>query len=275
MAAKGRLGAAYPYRNATIIVMAQENKTSEQGPSFAELAADARALIRRALKASLATMDAATNYPYASLITLGTDPSGTPVFFISGLARHTRNLVKDARASVLVDGTGALGDSLQGARVTLFGRAEQTADEAVGRRFLARHKEAEFYAGFPDFSFWRLNVEGAHYIGGFGRIVDLAPADLLIDMTGTEALIAAEPDILAHMNMNQDHADAIQLYATALVGAAPGLWRMTGIDPQGCDLVCDGQAIRIPFAVLIATPGEARAELVRLTNEARERAANP
>ena len=270
MAAKGRLGAAYPYGNAIIIVMAQANKTTEQRPSFAELAGDARALIRRALKASLATMDAATNYPYASLITLGTDPSGAPLFFISGLARHTKNLLTDARASVLVDGTGALGDPLQGARVTLFGRAEQTADEAVRRRFLARHQEAEFYAGFPDFSFWRLNVEGGHYIGGFGRIVDLAPADLLIEMRDAAALTEAEPDILAHMN--QDHADAIQLYATSLAGAAPGPWRMTGIDPQGCDLVYDGQAIRIPFAAIIATPGEARAELVRLTNEARARA---
>jgi putative heme iron utilization protein len=270
MAAKGRLGAAYPYRNATIIVMAQANKTEEQGPSFAELAADARALTRRALKAALATLDAATNYPYASLITLGTDPSGAPVFLISGLARHTTNLLKDPRASVLVDGTAALGDPLQGARVTLFGRAAKIADEAVRRRFLARHQEAEFYAGFPDFSLWRLAVEGGHYIGGFGRIVDLAPTDLLIAMTGAEALIEAEPDILAHMN--QDHADAIALYATALAGAAPGPWRMTGIDPQGCDLVCDGQAIRIPFAGLIATPGEARAEFVRLTGEARARA---
>ncbi len=273
MAAKGRLGAAYPYGNAIIIVMAQANKTTEQRPSFAELAGDARALIRRALKASLATMDAATNYPYGSLITLGTDPSGAPVFFISGLARHTKNLLTDARASVLVDGTGALGDPLQGARVTLFGRAEQAADETVRRRFLARHQEAEFYAGFPDFSFWRLNVEGGHYIGGFGRIVDLAPADLLVEMRDAAALTTAEPDILAHMN--QDHPDAIQLYATALAGAAPGPWRMTGIDPQGCDLVYDGQAIRIPFAALIATPGEARAELVRLTNEARARAATP
>lgn len=251
--------------------MAQANKTEEQRPSFAELAADARALTRRALKASLATMDAATDYPYASLITLGTDPSGAPVFFISGLARHTKNLVKDARASVLVDGTGALGDPLQGARVTLFGRAETTADEAVRRRFLARHQAAEFYASFPDFSFWRLKVEGGHYIGGFGRIVDLAPADLLIETAGAGALLEAEADILAHMN--QDHADAIQLYATALAGAAPGPWRMTGIDPEGCDLVCDGQAIRIPFAALIATPGAARAELVRLTSEERERGA--
>lgn len=247
--------------------MAQANKTTEPGPSFAELAAAARGLARRALKASLATMDAGTGYPYASLITLGTDPSGAPVFFISGLARHTGNLTKDAPASVLVDGTGALGDPLQGARVTIVGRAEKTEDEAVKRRFLARHQEAEFYAGFPDFSVWRLAVEGGHYIGGFGRIVDLGPSDLLIDVTGAAALVRAEPDILRHMN--QDHADAIALYATALAGAAPGPWRMTGLDPEGCDLVADGQAVRIPFAARIASPDAARKELVRLVAEAR------
>ena len=62
--------------------------------------------------------------------------------------------------------------------MTLLGLAEKTDDPAVKRRFLARHPEAEFYADFHDFSFWRLKVEGAHYIGGFGRIVDLTPEDL-------------------------------------------------------------------------------------------------
>ena len=85
---------------------------------------------------------------------------------------------------MLFDGTGALGDPLQGARVTLFGKAEKVEDEAVRRRFLARHPEAAFYADFPDFAFWRLEVEGAHYIGGFGRIVDLVPAELLVDTKG-------------------------------------------------------------------------------------------
>ena len=55
--------------------------------------------------------------------------------------------------------------------MTLFGKAEKTGEEAARRRFLARHPEAAFYADFPDFAFWRLEVEGAHYIGGFGRIV--------------------------------------------------------------------------------------------------------
>jgi heme oxygenase (biliverdin-IX-beta and delta-forming) len=237
-------------------------------PSKAELAADARALVRRALKASLATIAAGSGYPYASLIIVATDASGAPIFLISGLAQHTRNLAQDPRASILFDGTGAAGDPLQGARVTLLGRAERVQDEAVKRRFLTRHPEAAFYADFPDFAFWRLKVEGAHYIGGFGRIVDLAPAELLVATECAGDLLAAEPGIIEHMNA--DHADAVRLYATRLAGAHEGFWRISGIDPEGCDLICEGDARRIRFQTLIATPGEARQELVRLANEARE-----
>jgi len=237
-------------------------------PSKTELAADARGLVRLALKASLATIASGSSYPYASLITTATEASGAPIFLISGLAQHTKNLADDPRASILFDGTGAAGDPLQGARVTLWGRAEKVVDEAVRRRFLARHPEAAFYADFPDFAFWRLRVEGAHYIGGFGRIVDFAPEELLVDTEAAGDLLAAEPDILAHMNA--DHADAIRLYATRLAGGPEGLWRMSGIDPEGCDLIWEGAARRIRFADPIATPGEARAELVRLVNAARE-----
>jgi len=237
-------------------------------PSKAELAADARALIRRALKASLATLAAGSGHPYASLITVATEASGAPIFLISGLAQHTRNLSEDPRASILFDGTGAEGDPLQGARVTVYGRAEKTGDEGARRRFLARHPESAFYADFADFAFWRLTIEGAHYIGGFGRIVDLSPPELLVAVDGAEDLVAAEPDILEHMNA--DHADAIQLYATRLAGANGGPWRMSGIDPEGLDLLAGAETRRISFAAPIASAGEARHELVRLANEARE-----
>ena len=149
-------------------------------PSREEIAGAARALVRRAFKGSMATIDAKNGYPYASLVTLATDASGAPTLLISNLARHTANLAKDPRASIMVDETGALADPLQGARVTLYGKVERTKEEAVRRRFLARHPEASFYADFPDFGFFRLAVEGAHYIGGFGRIFDLAPSELLI-----------------------------------------------------------------------------------------------
>jgi putative heme iron utilization protein len=236
-------------------------------PSKAEVAAAARALVRRALKGTLASLDAGNFYPYASLITLATDAAGAPTFLISKLARHTANLAKDARASIMVDETGALADPLQGARLTLWGRAEPASDEGVRRRFLTRHPEASVYVDFPDFAFWRLKVEGAHYIGGFGRIFDLDVSDVLLTLAGAEALIEAEPDIVAHMN--EDHADAVELYATVLGDEKSGPWRMTAIDPEGFDILLEGAARRIAFAQRISTPAEARTELVRLAAAAR------
>ncbi len=232
--------------------MAQANKTSSDNPSFANLASDARGLVRRALKASLATLDPGTGYPYASLIIVATDASGAPILLISNLARHTRNLVNDNRASILIDGTGTTGDPLQGARVTLFGLAEKTDDPSLRRRFLARHPEAEFYVNFQDFSFWRLEVEGAHYIGGFGRIVDLKPEDLLIGIAGAEKLLAAEADIIEHMN--DDHEDAVRALCHGAQRRSPGPWRIVGIDPEGCDLCLRREALRVDFAPPIATP---------------------
>lgn len=236
-------------------------------PDKSEIAADARSLMRRAFKASLASLDSPSGTPYASLITVGTEPSGAPIFLISTLARHTRNLVDDPRASILIDGTDAAADPLQGARLTLSGKAEKVTGEAVKRRFLARHPEAGFYVDFPDFSFWRLALEGAHYIGGFGRIVDLQATDLLVSLEGADALLDAEPGIVAHMN--EDHADAVALYALAFTGGDPGPWRMTGIDPEGCDIAFGADGRRVVFANRVLTPGDARKELVRLAEEAR------
>lgn len=243
---------------------------SPAGPAQgADPASAARLLIRTGLKGALGTLDRETGHPYASLVTVATEPDGTPVFLISRLALHTQNLLADPRASLLIDGTSRTGDPLAGGRVTLIGRAAPTGSPTARARFLARHPNAEDYAAFPDFAFYALRPERAHFIGGFGRIVDLAPSELLIDLAGAEALLAAEPDIISHMNA--DHAGAIELYATALSAAAGGAWRMTGIDPDGCDIVCDGETRRIVFAHRIASPGEARQELVRLASEARER----
>ncbi len=236
-------------------------------PAREEVAGAARGLIRRAFKGSMATIDAKTGFPYASLVTLATDAAGSPTLLISNLARHTANLANDPRASIMVDETGALADPLQGARVTLYGKVERTADEGVRRRFLARHPEAGFYADFPDFAFFRLVVEGAHYIGGFGRIFDLTPGELLLDLGQAGSLIEAEREIIEHMN--EEHADAVELYATALAEGEPGHWRMTGIDPEGADIVRDGTARRILFAEPVTNPAEARKELVRLAAEAR------
>jgi putative heme iron utilization protein len=50
---------------------------------------------------------------------------------------------------------------------------------------------------------------------------------------------------------------------------ALGVARAVGIDPEGWDLLLDGEALRVEFARPIATPAEAREELIRLTQAAR------
>ncbi len=243
------------------------------GPPTAQLppAAAARLIMRRALKASLATLEASTGHPYASLVTIATDVDGTPLFLISTLALHTKNLLSDGRASLLFDGTDSAGDPLAGGRVTVMGRAVKTTRPGARERFLMRHEAARGYADFPDFAFYELEVERAHFIGGFGRIVDIGRSDLLIDVGDASRLVAAHGDIVSHMN--EDHAAALALYATELAGAPGGPWRMTGIDPEGLDIVCDGDTCRLPFTKRVTTPDEARQELVRMAGLAREKQA--
>ena len=224
--------------------------------------------MRTALKGALATLDPATGHPYASLILLATEPGGAPTFLISRLALHTRNLEKDSRASVLIDDTAGLGDPLTGGRLTLTGVARPSTSPTALRRFLARHPGAEGYAQFSDFSMYELEIARGHYIGGFGRIVDLQPARLLTGIADAQALVDAEPDIVAHMN--SDHADALALYATKLAGQPAGEWRMCGLDPEGADLLHCTSAARIDFPQRVRTPGEARKVLVSLVQQARD-----
>jgi putative heme iron utilization protein len=232
-----------------------------------EPAAAARRLVRTALKGSLATLDRETGHPYASLVLVATEPDGAPTFLISRLALHTRNLERDPRASLLVDGTGGLGDPMTGGRLTLIGTAQPSRTETARRRFLARHPSAEGYAGFADFSMYAMTVARGHYIGGFGRIVDLEPSALATGIADAPALIEAEPDIVAHMNA--DHADAVALYATVLADCPAGDWRMCGIDPDGIDLLHRTNAARVDFPQRVLTPGAARDMLVGLARQAR------
>lgn len=246
-----------------------DNAASEPTEASGDPALSARLLMRTALKGSLATLERETGHPYASLVLAATEPDGSPIFLISRLARHTRNLQQDARASLLLDGTGELAEPLTGSRVTLIGEARPTHSSTALRRFLARHPSAQGYAGFGDFSAYTLVIAGAHYIGGFGRIVDLEPTALLTSMHEAEALIEAETDIIDHMNA--DHADAIALYATELAGNSPGEWRMCGIDPDGIDLLHCTKAARVAFPSRVRNPQEARAALVALAQAARSR----
>lgn len=233
----------------------------------------ARALMRRGATATLATALAADDkpgeppWPYASLVLSAADHDSAPLLMLSSLAEHSRNIAADDRVSLLFDGTAGLDDPLTGARVTVLGRAVKSDEPRHRARFLARHPSAAQYADFGDFATYAVRPERAHLVAGFGRITWIRATDLLLDGARHQALIEAESDIVQHMNA--DHADAVALYATALLGRAGGRWTMTGIDPEGCDLRRDGELARLDFDAPIETPQAARKVLVDLVGKAR------
>lgn len=228
---------------------------------------DARAVIRRARKATLGTLDVSTGFPHVSLVTVATDIACAPILLLSGLARHTANLKADDRASLLFDGTGESGDPLEGGRVTVTGRMARTESESDAKRFLDRHPDSRGYASFSDFAFYRLDVTEAHFIGGFGRIERIKPERLLLDPERAERFAAAEASILSHMN--QDHSDVLAVWATRLLKQPEGAWRIVACDPEGCELTCDGQFQRLDFSEPLEEPGSARTVFASMAREAR------
>ncbi len=226
-----------------------------------------RTLLRALDRASLATLlpDEPAGWPYVSLVLVAVDHDLSPILLLSDMAEHTRAIKADGRVSLLFDGTGGLDQPLTGPRATVLGRAERTPDERLKARFLARHPDAALYAGFRDFNFYRVTVERAHLVGGFGKIRWIDAAELAPPFA--PGLAEAEAGIVDHMNA--DHSDAIQLYAGKLIGRAGDGWKMTGIDPEGIDLRRAGDVARLAFDAPLQSAGEARKSLVGLVGKAR------
>jgi putative heme iron utilization protein len=231
----------------------------------------AKNLLRTVRAGALATIDRNTGHPFGTLVNVATDSDGSPLILVSRLSSHTANLETDSRASVLLAVSGK-GDPLAHPRLTVFGRFAKIANDATDearlrRRFLARHPKAELYAGFADFELWRLKMESAHLVAGFGRAAHLTAADIATDVSDARDVIEAEASSVAHMN--NDHADAVELYATKLLGAERGPWLVTGLDPDGADLACDDAVLRLEFPQRVTTARQLREVLADLAKQAR------
>lgn len=231
----------------------------------------ARALLRREGRAALATtlnvgvpagseIPQGEGAPYVSLVLLARDLDAAPLLLLSDLAQHARNLAVDPRLALLLDGTAGHADPLAGPRLTVLGRAAVSADPRLLARFTARHPGSRRYAGFGDFHLYRVAVERAHLVAGFGRIEWIAGAALL-EAGDLAALAAAEPQILAAANA--DPAALPDRFAHRLGRRGRG-WRMTGIDPAGVDLCHAGETARLDFPEPAPTPQAAEQALAAL-----------
>jgi putative heme iron utilization protein len=211
-------------------------------------------------------------YPYGSFVTVALG-EGHPIFLLSGLAEHTKNLERDPRASLLMAEGGA-GDPLANGRVTLLGPCTRVEGDGGRARaaFLTAHPNAAYYADFRDFAFWMLHVQAIRYIGGYGRMSWIDQADWQ----------AAEPDPLAPSaastlaHMNADHADALVLYCKAFSKATDiTSATMTSVDRYGLEMSAktpEGpRPVRVAFAKPVSTPEEVRTALVAMVKDAKSK----
>jgi putative heme iron utilization protein len=235
-------------------------------------AEEARTIVAGGTLGALSTLTA-TGDPWGSLVTYGVLADGSPALLVSTLAEHGRNLLGDARASLLVAEAGHGRDPLDSGRVTLLGHVERPAGpvaEAARAAHLAAVPTAVHYVGFGDFSLWVLRVRRIRWVGGYGRM----------ESTGAAEYLAAEPDPVAPSaafavaHLNDGHADALLAMARTLGGYTDATAAVcTRADRYGLDLWVStprGKAsVRVPFGEPVAAADGLRAAAVELARRAR------
>jgi putative heme iron utilization protein len=242
-------------------------------PSHAERARTLVASQSRGALSTIAVEPAGT--PFGSVVTYGLDPAGAPVFFVSTLAEHTRNIDADPRASLLVtEDTPFGGDPLASGRVTLLGRVAEVADpdqRAAARASYLVANPTAFYVDYGDFRCMRLDVTDVRYVGGFGRMswVD-GPS---YGVARPDPLVADGRAIIGHMNV--DHAGALVTLCHHFAGRSDVVEAsMTAVDRYGFEVVAGlggdrRAALRIGFPREQDTADGVRAELIAMLGTAR------
>lgn len=183
-------------------------------------------------------------YPFATALPFVPDNQHCPVFLISQLAEHTKNLVADGRASFLVS-TPNETSVLTGARMTLVGDAMPVeASQELAVRYVRYQPDAEQYLSLGDFAFFRLTPRRVRYIAGFGQMGWIEESD----WTGATVLSLA------------DEAQCLQ----ALIGHhQPGV-RLLGVDCYGCDIEHQGKRDRLRFGTVLHDPAKITDAVKRL-----------
>jgi putative heme iron utilization protein len=181
------------------------------------------------------------------------DETGRPVFFISSLAMHTANLLEDPRASLLITQPDVSGDPLGAARLTLVGTARTAPAAEVSELYLSHYENARQWQDFTDFAYYRLDIAGVYFIGGFGVMGWVTPEEYAA--AAPDPLAAAAPDIIQHMN--SDHGDSLRRIVARHAGEAVDEASMTAED-------------RLGFHVRLKTGGEVHGLRVGFPREVRD-----
>ena len=221
----------------------------------------ARRLLRAEHAGLLSTLSGKLGgYPFGSAVSYLTDHQARPLFLISQLAEHTRNIEQDARTSFLVHEQSP--DIQARERLTLVGEAVRVeTTEQIKTRYLRYFPGAEQYFAL-DFSFYRIEPVTLRYIGGFGVARWISPAQILPPPNSMEQ---QEEELLNSINLNR--AGDLQFFCRTYYGTSAGDATLVGIDCDGFDILDDGELLRFDFPDTVVNAEQVEAALLRMTRE--------
>ncbi|QDV21904.1 HugZ family pyridoxamine 5'-phosphate oxidase [Aureliella helgolandensis] len=214
-------------------------------------------------------------FPFGSTMPYALDAAGRPLFLVSSMAMHTKNLKADARCSLFVTAPDAHLDPLGAGRMTLLGSAEPVPSEELAAdraAYLAAHENAKYYVDFADFSFWRLNPSELYFVGGFGVMGWIEAADF--ERAVPDPLAEAASGILEHMN--RDHMPAMLELAQHEKGVVASEAKMTAVDRLGFHLRLTTpervHSVRIGFPDEVCSAEACRQAIVSMVQRSRKQA---
>ncbi|CAI7779006.1 unnamed protein product [Closterium sp. NIES-53] len=136
-------------------------------------------------------------YPFGSLVDFATDDEGHPIFLLSPLSIHTRNMLADPRCTLVVQIPGWSG--LANARATIFGDVYPVppAQQQWAQRFFARRHHHGAAQMWGNFSYYRMQqICDIYFVGGFGTVAWIDVKDYLA--ATPDAIVLHDTEAILH-----------------------------------------------------------------------------
>jgi putative heme iron utilization protein len=184
------------------------------------------------------------------------------------MAMHTRNVLHDPRATLLIVQSAGDENPLGAGRISLMGDVLPVEDDAeldaVKAGYLERNPIASNYLRFGDFRFFKLNLVEIYFVGGFG----------VMGWISADEFKTAKPDPLADVatgimqHMNADHRESMVELAKHHRGLAAVDAEMISVDRLGFNLrvrTDEGmKGLRLAYEAPAETANEVRAALIEM-----------
>lgn len=219
---------------------------------------------RTGVLSTIGSTKTTAGFPLGSVVEFAAGADGRPIFALSSLSGHTRDLRAEPRCSLTVAAPGFQG--MAQARFTLAGSVTPVAEAEISAArdtFLAKNPNS-FWVDFGDFTWFRMeeSTEG-RFNGGFARAATLSPAEYSNAQADPVAGFSAP--IAVHMN--EDHSDSTRAMVQHYTGLPAESATIVDVDRLGMNLTAVYDGSQIPVRLAYPRPADDRKSIKTLIVE--------